>query len=240
MALTPTLLLNEKQVALASSRATASISPSVNTLLVVLVTMKKLFGTAGGTVACSGLSLTWTNRIHKVQTDAWTDAFTAPAGASPGSGALTISVSGNASDQRWSDIIVHILEVPVGFDPTTPVAQVASNGASGNTTGATMTVTLGATPAADSVVIGFIGSMETNGAVTADGTFAELAQDSNGNNDFMTGQSQYDDASADTTVQWTAIDRLDGGKHTAAIALEIAAAAGTAPAAPSDLVAVLQ
>lgn len=229
MPLTPTLLNASSSGTLASSYTTPSISPSSDNLVLVLIGMRKLNGSSGGSISSfSGLSLSWTHLATTARNgDAWVDAFYAQAGSSPGSGTIAFSITGNATDQRWSDIVVHIIEVPSSFNTSSPVAQSKAILSSGAHT--TLSGTLDSSPAATSLVIGMIAQMgDTDGVITPGGNYTELADTSTGTGGAdVTVETEYDDSPGSTTVDWSGLANAGSNVTVgAALALEIAAAAG--------------
>jgi hypothetical protein len=115
-----------------STYVTASVSPAANSFLVAAIVYVV---TGGATETVSGLGLTWTQQgTVGISASTRLTVFTAPAGASPGSGAVTFTHSANGATQSgvWS-----VLEID-GHDPTGTVVQAPT---AGPTTGTAASVT---------------------------------------------------------------------------------------------------
>jgi len=140
MPLAATSLASGGSTADAGSFATASVSPAANSLLVLYVT----YAVTGGTTitGVTGLGLTWTQRKTVTAFSASThiDCWTAKAGASPGSG--TVTVTFGTTTGSW----VYDLEQWTGYDTTASdttgpggyVVQAVSNFSSAITTAASV------------------------------------------------------------------------------------------------------
>lgn len=185
------------QTALSMTITNDAISPTGGALMVVALSANRNTGSAmtysiADTFAGTG---TWTQSNASVDDGVRrqrTAMFYAILGATPGSGTVTVT-SSHDMDNR----VMHVMEV-TGFNTSIPVQQSKT----GTGTSATDSLTLDATPAATSLVIGVIGSRD-DAAVTAGAAFTELADTlaDDAAND-MLQQVQYVLASATTTVDW--------------------------------------
>lgn len=221
MAFIPTLLGTASNTSASTTVVSPSISPTGNALLVVACSMG---GSSAGDFTFTGISDTFTGTGTWTQytisaSDATvgryyrTSIFVAKAGATPGTGTVTVTASANQARKSLS-----VYEVTTGYNTTTPVKQ--SKTAENETT--PLTITLDATPDADSMVFGAIGTVAETGGVTPGTNFTELDEvDSTGSNNVVL-QTQYDVTSATTTCDWS---DLVARQHTG-VAIEIDAAAG--------------
>ena len=218
----PTQLTNLESAVAAGNQTTASVAVSTGDLVIVAAalngadafTVTSLTNSAGFAVDA------WTKHEDELATNTnqlrcvvWTAQVT-----SGGTGTVTVTVSvGDLG--RWN---VQVFSV-TGHNTSTPVAQseTAQQGA-----GASLTVTLGSSPAATSMVMGFLAQEgAVQGTVTPGSGFTELYDTDQGSGGTAAAlQSQYDLAGADTTCDWS---NLTSGNK-AAIALEIAEAGGGA------------
>lgn len=150
----------------ASSATTASISPAADSLLLVGV-LTSISG-ASPVPAVSGLSLGWGAPLSSVQnpTNQRVSVLRAQCGGSPGSGTLTISWAGSASNASiWSVIQI------TGHSATNPIPQ-AVNGSGLATSGS---ITLASGVDANSRPFAFFG---TGGvAATPQTLWTELSED---------------------------------------------------------------
>ncbi|MFC1996988.1 hypothetical protein ACFLXI_05195 [Chloroflexota bacterium] len=156
--------------------------------------------------------------------------YTAQMGSTPGTGWITITLVNNASRKH-----LHVYEI-TGFDETTPVEQAAT---AIDQESSTLTVTLGATPAASSYVIGGVLACITDNdadVITAGTGFTEGGETTVGadNSGGCNLQSQYDLASADTTCDWSTLPITAYADAESGVAVEINEASTGHP----DLVAV--
>lgn len=207
-----------------SSIVSDTIAPSANALLLAACMIVDASpGTAEGASCADTLSGTgsWTTvGPFNITSDngryVSVTLFYAIAGSSPGSGTITITYTEGASRS------VAIFNEVTGHDPTTPVAQSAGN----TGLGTTLTVTLGGSPASDSMVFGFVADEYWPSAnITPGSGFTELSEiGSGGPSARVDGQSQYDIDSADTTCDWSTLD--DFGNAGIAVEISIAAVAG--------------
>lgn len=101
---------------------TASITPAPNSLLTLYVVQAL---TGGATVtSVTGLGLTWTQqKTLAISSSTRIDCWTAPCGASPGSGAITINLSGVVGSIVWDvDQFTHPAGVPQVVAANVPTA----------------------------------------------------------------------------------------------------------------------
>lgn len=171
---------------------TASVSPGANRLLIVSIFTGSGAGWASPTM--SGLSLTWTKRVEQVDSDTQraVTIYTAPTGASPGSGTISMTQS-VATTMLWC-----VDEVSGDIDTANPVVQTASNKID-NASASTITVTLGTFASSANATYGAI-RISTNNPLTVGSGFTQLAQPA-ATNPFY-AQSQWKNSN-DTTVDWS-------------------------------------
>lgn len=139
--------------------------------------------------------------------------FTATAGASPGSGAITVTRSAGSVSQGWS---ANFLTVTGQATP-----YLGGTGSAANTTsGATMSLTISPPPSASSLVIGVAYDSNNNGAVTQPTSWTEVQDHA-----ITTWGAQFEDAyingSSVTSPQWSTFQTGAFGK--AILAIEILA-----------------
>jgi len=215
-------LLNTKIVAAPATTMTSdSVSPSANALLLAVVGCVK--GSSGGnpilTTASDTLTGTgaWTLRANISQGDVSgidneIGIFTAQAGATPGSGTITVNWTNSSSRN-----VLYVVEI-TGHDTSAPVTQQQT----GVNASATPSITLGATPATDALVFAAVSAYGDTDGITPGAAFTELA-------DAQAGSSapncrlevEYDVDSAATTCDWSAVTAINN----CCGALEIALAA---------------
>ncbi|HEY9338760.1 MAG TPA: hypothetical protein VIQ79_30210, partial [Kribbella sp.] len=123
MAISATLLTSGTSTTDGSSFTTASITPAASSLLLVFVTNAV---TGGADATLSGLSATWTRPVNQAASSSTKlSVHWAQLGASPGSGALSISTSVATGSIVW-----HVVQV-TGHNTAAPVVQTpAATGAS--------------------------------------------------------------------------------------------------------------
>lgn len=195
------------------SVTTASFTPTADGLLVAIVSERVASG-SGLPSTVSGAGLTWTKRqeIQQAGGDAVCLAiWTAPVGSSPTAGTVTGSW---ASGAHISLMVVQV----TGHDPAAPITQ----GVTAQGTAATLTATLPASPATDSLIIAAVADL-TGAGIDPDIDYTELAETSVGSTPLNT-QAQYRNGNADTTAAWSSLAAVNN----VAAAIEIAAAATTA------------
>ncbi len=198
--------------------ASGSISPASNSLLVAVCATASAAASTHLEPTLAGLSLTWTRRasIESNVLNRYAVAiFTAPAGSSPGSGAVT--VTWQVAGLRH---IMHIVEIASGYDSTTPVLQSKAS----TSTSTTPSVVLDATPETDSLVIAAIMTRPLGSAnnIVPSGAMAELAESNSGSSPTASCQVQEDLDNASATCGWTLTNNTNG----VMAAIEIAIAAG--------------
>ena len=133
-AVTATELTTGADGANGASYVTASISPTANTLILAWVTNSR--NSSPATPTLSGNGLTWvqvtTVAWGTIATPTWRTTLFRAMGASPTSGAVTITVPGNATGCLWS--IQQFGNVDTsGTDGSGAVVQAASNATDSNT-----------------------------------------------------------------------------------------------------------
>lgn len=219
---TPSVLDTQVSTSTVASLTSASIAPSANALLIVVASIRRQatiphIDSVTDTFSDVGA---WTIYGPAENYNATPDLSggiaiaVAQAGASPGTGAVTVGWSVTTSARS----ILRVFEV-TGHNTATPVAQSKTN--TGILT--TLTITLDSTPAADSMVFAAINSVDASG-VTNDADFTEIAETSSGGTNDSYQQEQYDLASASTGVDWSDLNT----DTNVAVAIEIkAAASGT-------------
>lgn len=221
----PTLLDTVSATTTSNTITSATLSPAGNALLIVSLAAGLASEAALEDFTISDTfspNLTWTRRHTEVNRSTNTSAmvvFTAVTGPTPGTG--TVTVLGNASSNRR---VLKTSQIASGFNTSAPVTQAGGN--NNNTGPTTLAITLGAGPAADSLVMGFVGSRSATD-ITAGGQFTELSESSSGGGGATFHQIQYDATSPTTTVDWSTL----GAANNAGAALEIAAEAAGQPAA---------
>lgn len=221
MAIAATVLASGTSTTDGTSFTTASISPAADSLLLVFTSSSISTGTAP-TVTPSGLGLTFTNQAEQ----GWGSptspvrrlvAFTAQCGGSPGSGAISFSMSASSTDCAW--VVIEI----TGHDTTTPVAQ-AVTAFSDSTSGNTGSITLASPANADSRPFSWWG-VRDNVNATPDSGWTELA-DIVGSSPSMGYDAQWKSDGFDTSAGAT----FDLAQRWGGIAIEIAASGGAVPA----------
>ncbi len=218
------------------SFTTAAFTPPDNSIVVVIITAMEQVPSADPSASqtiSDSVGLTWTSQLAignaagGVGLRMWTAPVTT--GAS-----MTITADCGASDiQQYT---VHRYAY-TGYNIGSPTGATASNGDAG--ADGALTITLSASPATDSEVIGVL-SQEMAGsgagyAVTVGTGWTEIYE-ATVDTDFVHAQSQVRTGSTSTSVTWD--DIAAGGinaSHTVAAALEIKAAAVGGGAAPSSL-----
>lgn len=205
-----------------ASETTPSISPSANALLYVGVAVF-ISNADPGTISSITTTLSgvgsWTvhSPVASSNSRMRLAIATAQCGASPGTGTITVNLSGLGAT-RW---IVFVGEV-TGHDTTTPITQSKNNSAA---SGTSITVTLDSTPASTSLVLGMVlDNYATNTNIASGTDFSELVEQEITN---IQAQMQYNLNDADTTCDWSSLNgagTASGGLL--AIAIEIAEASG--------------
>lgn len=211
MALSALALLTTKgQTNKTTTITSASITPSANCLLVACTNRHDVEALSISTTLSNvgtWTQATVTNSGQRVS------IFYANVTGSPGTGTITITGASSLAIP-WR---LEIAET-TGHNTSAPVTQ--SKTGFGNSS--TLTLTLDSTPAASSMVVGYVGDVSGAG-VTAGTGFTEI-HDSATNSGIARTQLQYDLASADTTCDWSTLNT----SNNAAVAIEIAeASSGT-------------
>ena len=208
----PTIIARTTSAATDATIASTTISPAANSLLVVAVAS----GNASGTIlpisiadTFSGGSLTWTKLQERSGTvspaGSWGIAvFWAKTGATPGSGVITATFSATMT----RDCMI-VTQQRSNYNATTPIPQSVK----GSSQASTLSLTLPSTPAATSLVQGFVVSRDGQlSAITPGASFTELDQGevviSTGTNS-LTLEVQYDKGSATDTVSWSTLRTVD-------------------------------
>lgn len=160
---TPTLLDSQTSNLVFSSLTTGSVSPSASALVIAFVV-------ADGNVArtlddvSSGftMSTAWSESIDVENTGGTGNplggVWWGITAASPGSGTVTATLSGNKSDG-----VLYVIEVASGFNSSSPIAQTVTDTA--ETTSTSPTVSFSTTPDADNLLLGAI-AVHAEGSTT--------------------------------------------------------------------------
>ena len=225
MAIGATVLTSAYDASDASSYATASVSPAADSLLLVLS-----FSSHGTlvppAVSLSGLSLTW----NEGSTDAAYGASTpvrrlhyswAAVGGSPGSGALTLTLTGNTPATACGWTVIEI----TGADNTAPIVQAVKSPATdgGDSAATSGSITLASAGHADNRPFAIFG-VRANEAHTPRANWTELS-DTPGASPSTGLSTQWRSDAFETTASasWSSSARWGG------IALEVKASVGGPP-----------
>lgn len=213
---TPTVLVTSTVAVATDPFTTGSVSPTANSILLVLISATTNAGSptiVDVTSTLSGMG-TWTeiaDIAHSAATKALAAAWYSIAGGSPGTGTITVDAS--SAFARWT---VTVVEIASGYDTSTP----AINAKTGTGTSATPSLTLDSSPAASSIVMGLITSLGDDG-VTPGAAYTELVDATSGGGNAARQEIEYDTSPGSTTVDWA-----DAGvTSNAFLAFEIKAAA---------------
>lgn len=214
MAIAATLLTSANSSTDANTYTTASISPAANSLLLVFVWSSH--ATTAPDNVVTGLSLTWTQRAVTTNSTASRKltCITAQCGASPGSGALTITSTASIGD-AWAVIQI------TGHDTTTPVVQ-APTSPTNTTSALTGSITLAAAGNANNRPFAAFGHRAQT-ATTPRTNWTELSDDLSDASAPIAGfETQWRSDAFETTASatWTTSSQWSG------IAVEIAASTG--------------
>jgi hypothetical protein len=233
---TPTYLTSSEALSTSnvSTLATGSFTPSANALVIVYIGNTR-------TVTAAPTSYSISSDTFGAEMGAWTEiaslsfndgvdrfmgisAWWAIASATPAAGTVTFSWTNSTARN-----VAAAIEFASGYHATTPVL----NSKSGSGTGSTLSLTLDATPASTSAVVGLIASAGDAGGITPGSGYTELREgDSGGTITTTTLESQYDLVSPTTTVNWSDLASDSSGgigfevQVPAAVASLTAAAAG--------------
>lgn len=212
------------------SESLTAFTPAADSLLVVLLGLNDSTGDqdAAATVVCAGGGLTWTRQTFADISSNFkcrSVVFTAPVGGSPVSTTITLS---GAKAGVWS-----VAAYECTGQHATPVGgKIATADQVGD---GSLTITLDATPASDSVVLALVHvSCDNNGTnLVTHGSGWTEDSDIDGSVDFAHSQVQQRTGSTSTSVTW---DDVQAGTATtdssSAVAIEIKAAAGGGPSMP--------
>lgn len=218
----PTLLDTKTLISINTSLLSSSIAPSADALLVVIASARRGVSPMPSFVSITKTGLAnvgaWTvqQEVQATTVD-WIDLVicTAKITGAGGSGQLEIHWNASGGPNR---AVMHILEV-TGYDTSTPVAQSNQNSGTANT----LAVTLGATPAATSLVIGAVCSRSATAAavgVTPGGNYTELVESFANATNTVTQEVEYDQDNASATVDWSTLNT----DSNLAVAIEVKAA----------------
>jgi len=207
---------------------TGSFTPDSNSLLVVVITCEDCPATFSADIAVSGGGWTWTKQVA-ADNDATGAAegcaiFTAPVGTGA---SMTLSITGQGTN--LSAVYARAFSY-TGYNTSSPVGGTASFGdGTGGANTTLLSITLNATPASDSVVLGVIGmSADAPGlAPGPSGGFTELFEE-NLPAGWQNTQIQHRTSSTSTTVDWTTASVTPDLRVGAAIEIKAAAAGGAA------------
>jgi hypothetical protein len=195
---------------------TASIAPAPNTLVTVAVLGHRTYGATSPTVSGGGMS-SWT-QVASVDFDTLgfplrrLTIFRAMS-ASPGSGPLTITFSGNVSNTQWIVSQWDGVETSGvnGAGAIVQTGSAAANAVNG------LTTTLAAFGSANNVAYGVFGVNSNALAITPGAGFTEIAEQ-------PSGESTPGDLMAEWATNLNAITATWTNKHGGALGLEIKAA----------------
>ncbi len=172
---------------------TASISPTASTLLVVAITGN---GSGFGDPTVTGLSLTWTRVNSSFTASLYSGLYAAKAGASPGSGAVTVDF-GAGSMTGVSAHVVQFGGVDVSGTTANAFVQSAVNNDSSVTS---ITVTLAAFGSGSNPTFGWAGVGQTTTAITAGSGFTQISHGTRSSPAYTT-TTQFRNSN-DTTVDF--------------------------------------
>lgn len=221
---TPSLLDTASSTTSSTTVTSGSVSPTAGNLLVVVV------GAIGNsavdavnsvTTTCSG-SWTLTEKIDYSAANGTPVArvaiYTATVPASPGSGTFTATFAG--AEARKTIAVIEIS----GHDTSSPIGATAT----GSDTGTTLSITLDASPAADSCVIGATVEYDNtaNTSIEPGSGFNELADFGVGASPDAQTQVEYDSTPLGTTVNWSGYGSSSSIQVGGAIEIKAAADAG--------------
>lgn len=227
MAMTPTVLSSVAATTAAATITSGLLSPAANALLIVAACTTantvQTYTPASILDTLTGGSLTWTKYevLHNPADSSCVAVFVAQCGATPGTGIVTVTFAVNSSRR-----VIHVVQQAIDFHTTTPVAQSKT----GTGVATTLTVTLDATPAAGSLVLGFVCSRDS--AITPGSGFTELVELVASTNTSL--EVEYDNASSPAAVDWSDLNTATNTAVVLEIAEEIAAA-GAPPIMPRPL-----
>lgn len=196
----------------------ASFTPSANSLLVVAAHGQHSSGSSDPSTdfAISNTGgLTFTAQVNTGDAVPWSHGariWTAPVGGSPA--AMTVSV-GTGGLRNMAMLAIAAVDF-TGYDTSTPVGAV---GSVNTTTGGVMTVTLGASPAAVSMVFGCACVLNGGSSVTPGSGCTELFDTFDaGVPNIIEGQTRT--GSTSTSFEWT----ISAPEKALGVAIEVKAA----------------
>lgn len=190
-----------------SSITTASVSPTANSLLVLIVgsvnNPSRTHATPTDGLTGTG---TWTSINTATLGFGHISAWYAIAGSAPGSGTVSQGLSGGAFRQAW------ILAQVTGFDRGTVIRE------SNTGTGTASTLSISLTDLIDGTMsVGVILSIGDSDGITPGSGETELVEVTSGGSNESRLQFQYGDGTNDTAVNWSALNTTGNS----AIAFEI-------------------
>lgn len=206
---TPVLRANAGSTTIATSHASASFTPTANSLMVAVwspnhpVTPPTVTGMSD-TFTGSG---SWTEAVEEANGSGAIAIWTMRIGASPGSGAVTGSYSSSGARTGWV-----IFDVP-DVDISSPVSE--SAGANG--TSSTLTVTLVGIAAGNLAIGGVSSTGDTDGITPGTGE-TEIGEGDSGGGSNNRVQAEY---GTGTAVDWSALATTQNN----GVAIELAAVA---------------
>lgn len=192
----------------ASSYATASITPTANSL--VLAAVRANNGTTPNTPTATGCSLTWVAIDTQAITAAGKITLFRALGAAPTAGAVTFDFGGLNNDQCHWQVSEFANVDTSGTNGSGAIIQSAKVTTDSVTT---ITVTLAAFTSTNNATYGCLGSNNTK-AMTEGTGFTELGED---NANSRTIETEWKNSN-DTSVDWTV---AANGDTFGAIAVEI-------------------
>ena len=202
---TPSLLTSGSDTSDTTSSTSASFSPTANALIMVAMatvenphTVDSISDTFGG--------LSWTQIDSPVGSDGrHCTFFFANAGASPGSGTVTITYNVAVAKAAW------VIAEVTGHNQAAPVSEQGIANGSGSTLGVTL-----ADFATGNLIIGAIMDHGNQDIASGSGE-TEIAEAESGGTTAARAQMQF---GTDTTTNWTNLDN----RMNKAVAVEIAQA----------------
>jgi hypothetical protein len=195
----------------ASSFTTASVAPVARRLYLLAVSNRKGSTPTPTVPTVSGAGMTWTQIATSSHSADHRLTLFRSLSASPGSGALTISYSGDTQDDSGWHLAEFSTVKTTGANGADAVVQSATNGSGSDTS--PFTVTLSAFASVSNATYGTGYEFGTADLVIGSG-FTQLAK----NTPTGTLVSMWKNTN-DTSVDWT----FTGNPHTEGIAVEIAA-----------------
>lgn len=220
MALSTPSLLDTATQGSGSSLTSGTVSPSANALVLVFFSssggVQRTLSSVSSTFSIDG---SWVTEqevdMDAIGSDQGTFVLAyAQTGASPGSGTVTVELSGNQGRSA-----LHVIEL-TGHNTTTPISQSAN----GSATSGSVSATLSSSPASSSTVIG-VGTGADADGIAPDAAFTEIADVGAYSTYTLRLASAYDEASPVDTVTWDNFS-LAGNRY--AIIAEVAeASSGT-------------